>query len=83
MRSILTKRLTIRGFIVIDFADQQPEFIAEVAPLVRDGRIKYREDIVDGLENAPRALIGLLKGENFGKMIVRVAPEGQHSDMAS
>ena len=77
LRNILTKRLTIRGFIVIDFADQQPEFIAEVAPFVRDGRIKYREDIVDGLDNAPRALIGLLKGENFGKMIVRVSPEIQ------
>jgi NADPH-dependent curcumin reductase len=75
MRSILTKRLTIRGFLVIDFADQQPEFMAEVAPLVGNGRIKYREDIVDGLANAPRALIGLLKGENFGKLIVCVAPE--------
>jgi NADPH-dependent curcumin reductase len=75
MRSILTKRLTIRGFIVLDFADQHPEFMAEVAPLVRDGRIKYREDIALGLEKAPRALIGLLKGENFGKLIVRVSPE--------
>jgi NADPH-dependent curcumin reductase len=45
--------------------------------LVRDGRIKYREDIVDGLENAPQALIGLLRGENFGKVIVRVSPEDQ------
>jgi NADPH-dependent curcumin reductase len=42
---------------------------------VGNGRIKYREDIVDGLANAPRALIGLLKGENFGKVIVRVSPE--------
>ena len=52
MRQVLTKRLTIRGFIVFDFASQQPEFLAEVGPLVRDGRIKYREDIVDGLEKA-------------------------------
>jgi NADPH-dependent curcumin reductase len=72
MRQMLTKRLTVRGFIVTDFANQQPEFLAEVGPLVRDGRIKYREDIVDGLEKAPRALIGLLRGENFGKVIVRV-----------
>ena len=43
--------------------------------MVRDGRIKYREDIVEGLENAPQALIGLLRGENFGKVIVRVASE--------
>ena len=77
MRSILTKRLTIRGFVVFDFASQQPDFLAEVGPLVRDGRIKYREDIVDGLENAPIALIGLLRGENFGKVIVRVSPEDQ------
>jgi NADPH-dependent curcumin reductase CurA len=74
MRQMLTKRLTMRGFIVFDFASQQPDFLAEVGPLVRDGRIKYREDIVDGLENAPRALIGLLRGENFGKVIVRFSP---------
>jgi len=76
MAQILIKRLTFRGFIVFDFAHQQAEFLAEVGPLVRDGRIKYREDIVDGLENAPRGLIGLLRGENFGKLLVRVAPEG-------
>ena len=76
MRQVLTKRLTVRGFIYFDFASQQPDFLAEVGPLVRDGRIKYREDIVEGLENAPRALIGLLRGENFGKVIVRVSPEG-------
>jgi NADPH-dependent curcumin reductase CurA len=74
---VLTKRLTLRGFIVFDFANQQKDFLAEVGPLVRDGRIKYREDFVDGLENAPRALIGLLRGENFGKMLVRVAKEDQ------
>jgi NADPH-dependent curcumin reductase len=75
MRQVLTKRLTVRGFIVFDFASQQPEFLAEVGPLVRDGRVKYREDIIEGLEKAPRALIGLLRGENFGKVIVRVATE--------
>ena len=77
MRQVLTKRLTLRGFIVSDFASQKPEFLAEVGPLVRDGRIKYREDIVEGLENAPQALIGLLRGENFGKVIVRVSPQDQ------
>lgn len=75
MSQILVKRLTFRGFIVFDFADQQGQFLAEVAPMVRDGRIKYREHFVDGLENAPGALIGLLRGENFGKVIVRVAAE--------
>jgi len=77
MRQVLTKRLILRGFIVFDFAEQQGDFLAEVGPLVRDGHIKYREDIIDGLENAPRALIGLLKGENFGKLIVRVSPEAR------
>jgi NADPH-dependent curcumin reductase CurA len=74
---VLTKRFTLRGFIVFDFANQQPDFLAEVGPLVRDGRIKFREDVVDGLENAPRGLIGLLRGENFGKMLVRVSKQDQ------
>ncbi len=77
MAQVLIKRLTLRGFIVFDFAKQQSDFLAEVGPMVQQGRIQYREDIVDGLENAPRALIGLLRGENFGKMLVRVAAEGQ------
>jgi NADPH-dependent curcumin reductase CurA len=75
MTQVLVKRLTLRGFIVLDFAGQHAEFLAEVGPLVRAGRIKYREDVVDGLDRAPRALIGLLRGENFGKVIVRVAAE--------
>jgi NADPH-dependent curcumin reductase len=75
MAHVLVKRLTLRGFIVFDFAGQRADFLAEVGPLVRDGQIKYREHIVDGLENAPGALIGLLRGENFGKVIVRVAVE--------
>ena len=73
MRAILTKRLTICGFIVFDFYDRQENFIHDVAAWVSEGRIKYREDVVEGLENAPRALIGLLRGENFGKLLVRVA----------
>ncbi len=75
MSQVLVKRLTLRGFIVSDFTAQQADFLAEVGPLVREGRIKYREDLVDGLENAPRALIGLLSGENFGKVIVRISPD--------
>jgi NADPH-dependent curcumin reductase CurA len=78
IRAILTRRLTFRGFIVWDFADQRERFLEEVGAWLRDGRIRYREDIVDGLENAPRAFQGLLKGKNFGKLIVRVAPEPGH-----
>ncbi len=73
MRAILTKRLTLRGFIVSDFAARYEDFIRDVPAWVDEGRIKYREDVVEGLENAPRALIGLLRGENFGKLLVRVA----------
>lgn len=72
-RDILTKRLLLRGFIVGDFAARQADFLRDVSAWLREGRIKYREDVVDGLEKAPRALIGLLRGENFGKMLVRVA----------
>jgi NADPH-dependent curcumin reductase CurA len=75
MQHILTKRLTLRGFIVGDFATQWPQFLADMSHWLREGRIKYKEDITDGLENAPRALIGLLRGENFGKKIIRVSED--------
>jgi NADPH-dependent curcumin reductase CurA len=74
MMAILVKRLTFRGFIVSDFAAQFPKFLADMSAWLKEGRIKYREDVTDGLENAPRELIGLLKGENFGKKIIRVGP---------
>jgi len=73
MRAILTKRLTLRGFIVSDFFGRYGDFMRDVPAWVGEGRIKYREDVVEGLANAPRALIGLLRGENFGKVLVRVA----------
>jgi NADPH-dependent curcumin reductase CurA len=73
MRNVLTKRLLIRGFIVTDFAARFEDFLRDVSQWVKEGRIKYREDIVEGLDNAPATLIGLLKGKNFGKQLVRVA----------
>jgi hypothetical protein len=73
MRAILSKRLLIRGFIVWDFGAQAREFSQLVGGWLREGRIKYREDVVEGLENAPGAFMGLLKGANFGKLLVRVA----------
>ena len=72
MRSILVKRLTLGGFIVLDYLSQYPDFVREMTVWLREGRIKYREDMTDGLENAPRELIRLLKGGNFGKKIIRV-----------
>ncbi len=72
MFSVLRKRLALRGFIVSDFVGKFGDFLREASEWVRSGRLKYREDIVDGLENAPAAFLGLLQGKNFGKLIVRV-----------
>ncbi|WP_406855962.1 NADP-dependent oxidoreductase [Alsobacter sp. KACC 23698] len=73
MRAILTKRLTLRGFIVSDFADQARDFHRDMSAWVADGRVRYREDVVEGLENAPEAFMGLLKGRNFGKLVVKLS----------
>ena len=73
MRDILVKRLTFRGFIVWDYASQEKEALSELANWIKEGKLNYREDIVDGLENAPEAFIGLLEGKNFGKLVIRVS----------
>jgi NADPH-dependent curcumin reductase len=74
MRAILTKSLTLRGFINTEFADAHyADFLKLVSAGIADGRIRYREDITDGFENAPAAFMGLLQGKNFGKALVRVA----------
>nr|WP_307849933.1 NADP-dependent oxidoreductase [Saccharopolyspora sp. HNM0986] len=72
MFQIVKKRLHIQGFIVIDHANLKDQFVDHVAPLVRDGRIHYTETVVEGLRNAPEAFLGLLRGENTGKMLVTV-----------
>lgn len=75
-RTLLTKRVRIQGFIVFDdYGDRQPEFISAMVPWVREGKVKFREDVVDGLEQAPQAFIGLLEGRNFGKLVVRIAQD--------
>ncbi|MBV9530672.1 MAG: NADP-dependent oxidoreductase [Bradyrhizobium sp.] len=74
MRATLTKRLTFRGFIVNDFAARHADFLRDMSQWVREGKVKYKEFVTDGLDSAPAALIGLLKGENFGKQLVRVGP---------
>lgn len=75
MVAILTRRLTFRGFIVSDFAGQKAEFARDMVQWLREGKVKYREDVVEGLENAVTAFKGLFRGHNFGKLLVRVAPE--------
>src|SRR6266436_4629122 len=75
MRSVLTKRLTIRGFIVSDFAARRPDFLRDMSAWVREGKVKYKEYVTEGLDSAPAAFMGLLKGANFGKQLVRVGPD--------
>lgn len=69
---IVTKRLTLRGFVVMDFAEQNDRALADLQSWVASGQLKVQEDVIDGLENLPKALIGLLAGENRGKRMVRV-----------
>ncbi len=74
MSAILRKRMTMRGFIVSEFPPSlMAEFLAQATPWVRDGSLKYCEHIVDGLENAPEAFIGMMEGKNFGKLLIRVS----------
>jgi NADPH-dependent curcumin reductase CurA len=72
MMQLVGKRLTLRGFIVSDHFDRMGDFAREVGGWLREGRFRYRETVVDGLEQAPSAFIGLLRGENTGKMVVRI-----------
>ena len=72
MFTIVQRRLTIQGFIVSDHVALMGEFASEVGGLLKDGKLKSRETVVDGLAKAPEAFLGLLRGENFGKLVVRV-----------
>jgi NADPH-dependent curcumin reductase CurA len=74
---VVAKRVRIQGLIVSDNPARFAEWRNLAAPWVKDGSLVYREDVVDGLENAPEALVGLLRGRNFGKLLVRVGPDRQ------
>ncbi len=68
-----TKRITTQGFLIMDdYADRYPEFVEQMLEWHQQGKIKYREQMVDGLEQAPEALIGLLQGHNFGKVVMQI-----------
>lgn len=71
----ITKRLTLQGFIVSDHMDRRDRFYSDMAQWIREGRVKWKETVIEGLENAPDAFLGLFKGENFGKMLVKVGPD--------
>jgi NADPH-dependent curcumin reductase len=75
--SVLRKRLRIQGFIVWDRAHRQADFQRDMAAWLREGKVKYREDIVDGLDRAPEAFVGLLQGRNFGKLVVKLGEPGR------
>lgn len=72
---IITNRLRMEGFIVFDHNDMRPSFLSQMSGWIRDGRVKWKETIHEGLEEAPAAFIGLFKGENLGKMLVRIGPD--------
>ena len=73
---ILRKRIRMQGFIIFDdYAEGFGEFLQQMGEWVGQGKIKFREDLVDGLENAPQAFIGLLQGKNFGKLVIRISDE--------
>ena len=77
MGTILTKRLKVQGFIIFDdYGHRYDEFYQQMSEWYAAGKIKYREQIVDGLEQAPEALAGMLEGKNFGKLVVRVGEDG-------
>lgn len=72
-RHLLVARARMQGFLVFDFEKRYPEGLAQLTEWVRDGKLKFHEDVIEGFENMPRALIGLFTGENIGKRVVKVA----------
>jgi NADPH-dependent curcumin reductase CurA len=72
---VVTRRLLVQGFIILDHWDRLAEFRAEVAPLVESGQVRAPETVVDGLDQAPKAFLDLFSGQNLGKMLVRLAPD--------
>lgn len=75
LQAVLSKRITMTGFIIYDHIHKLPAYLARVAPWFRSGEMVFHEDIVQGIENAPAALIGMMQGEAIGKRLVQVAPE--------
>ena len=74
-RIMLTRRARMQGFVIFDYAARYPEALAALTPWVRDGRIRYREEITNGIEHAPDAIASLYRGENLGKRLIRIAAD--------
>jgi len=73
LRPLLVNRALIKGFIISDHLDRMGDFLRDCTRWLQEGTLKYREDVVAGLDQAPDAFIGLLEGKNFGKLVVKVA----------
>jgi NADPH-dependent curcumin reductase CurA len=74
-RHLLVKRARMQGFLIFDYAEHFTEAVRELTQWVRQGLIRYREDILEGIEQAPGSVAGLYRGENFGKRLIRIAPQ--------
>jgi hypothetical protein len=72
VRNLLTMRLSLRGFIVSEHPELWPQGLTELGQMVAGGKLKFRESVADGLAAAPEAFIGMLKGKNFGKQLVKL-----------
>ncbi|MFT6986607.1 MAG: NADPH-dependent curcumin reductase CurA, partial [Psychromonas sp.] len=73
MGTILVKRIKMQGFIIFDdYADRYDEFAADMTTWLQEGKVKYKEQVIEGLDNTPEAFMGLLEGKNFGKLVVKV-----------
>jgi hypothetical protein len=79
-RHLLTKRARMQGFLAFDYAHRFPEALRELEGWVRSGAIRYREDVLDGIEHAPGSIAGLYRGENLGKRLIKIAPEDARAD---
>ena len=75
LRLLTVRQARMEGFLVFQFAQRYEEGRQRIAGWMKEGRMKYREDVVEGLENAPRSFIGLMRGENFGKLLIKVSEE--------
>ena len=70
---VLVRTLTVKGFLVFQYAGRYTEALPQLAQWLRDGRLKYHETVAEGIENAPSAFLGMLRGENIGKQLVRIS----------
>jgi NADPH-dependent curcumin reductase CurA len=73
LRQMLVKRLKMQGFIIFDHFDRRGDFLRDMSGWLGQEKLKYREEVLEGLERAPAGLIGMLRGDNFGKLVVKVA----------